>query len=165
LDKILISILYSFVVVKIWPCQDHDKCPVARTWGSYHDPHYKSQPHKSNGNPHLQRRSHTPSLKIFLSPESKVIQPPETDSTLKQMSRHMVTLSITTNRSRQTFNREICYATLSSSSSKATLQVSRAVQNSNRFTSNSLILTTWIRSQQLQESKDSNRTIKDLHIS
>ena len=80
------------------------------------------------------------------------------------MPRQVVTLFITTDRTRQTsLNREICYMTIPSSS-KATSQLNK-LDITTEHPSSASILTTWIRFQQLQRSANSNRAVEDLHLS
>ena len=100
-----------------------------------------------------------------LTSESEVIQPLGADSTPDWIPRHVATLSITTDRSRCTSSREICYAILSTSSSIATLQLNKQLKTTIDHPYYTPILIIWIRSRRLQGSADSIRAIEDLHLS
>ena len=54
--------------------------------------------------------------------------------------------------------------TLSTSSSSATLQLSKQLKIGTDHPSSTPVLTTWIQSPRLQESKGSNRVVEDLHL-
>ena len=104
--------------------------------------------------------------KTSLVSEFKIIQLPRADSTPDQMPFNVATLSITTHISRRTSsNSRNCYMTLFSFSSRATLQLSKPLKITIDHPSSAPILTILIRFQRLQESIDSNRIVKDIHLS
>jgi len=88
-------------------------------------PFWISTTPKSDSNSQPRLRSHTYRLpKTSFAPESEVVQPHRAGSTSDWILRQVLTLSIAMDRSRRTSsNRRICYATLSSSSSRTTLQL------------------------------------------